>query len=503
MAGGERAVGPRTREMAAYAGQEADSEQRAVDVGNGGMYGLWSDCSLLCTRNNDITMDASPLLQPGASEPGGAHLGSRELEAILSDEAAPWARRAWAAAAAELPLLLRLAVPAVAVYMINYVMYVATQILCGQLGNPELAAASLGTTGIQAFAYGLMLGMGSAVETLCGQAYGAHKYSMLGVYMQRSAVLLAATGMPLAVVNVFMEPILVFLGQSERIAGAAAIFVYGLIPRIFAYAANFLIQKFLQAQSIVAPSAYISAAMLVLHVALSWLVIRRLGLGLLGASLAHSLSWCVLVLAQFAETWAGFTAQAFSGLCGFFKLSTASAVMLCLEIWYFQVLVLIAGLLKNPELSWTPSPMTVNGWVFMISVGFNAAASVRVGKELGAGNPRAAAFSVVVVTALSLAVAVAFAGTVLCLHDQLGRFFTGGEAVARAVSDLCPLLAFTIVLNGVQPVLSGVAVGCGWQAFVAYVNVGCYYIVGVPLGVFLGFYLDLGARVTEGLKLKY
>lgn len=39
------------------------------------------------------------------------------------------------------------------------------------------------------------------------------------------------------------------------------------------------------------------------------------------------------------------------------------------------------------------------------------------------------------------------------------------------------------------------AVGCGWQAFVAYVNVGCYYVVGIPLGVLLGFYFNLGAKV--------
>ena len=32
--------------------------------------------------------------------------------------------------------------------------------------------------------------MGSVVETLCGQAYGAQKYDMLGIYLQRSAVLL-------------------------------------------------------------------------------------------------------------------------------------------------------------------------------------------------------------------------------------------------------------------------------------------------------------------------
>ena len=44
---------------------------------------------------------------------------------------------------------------------------------------------------------------------------------------------------------------------------------------------------------------------------------------------------------------------------------------------------------------------------------------------------------------------------------------------------------------------AGVAVGCGWQAFVAYVNVGCYYVVGIPLGCLLGFYFDLGAAVRH------
>jgi MATE family multidrug resistance protein len=41
----------------------------------------------------------------------------------------------------------------------------------------------------------------------------------------------------------------------------------------------------------------------------------------------------------------------------------------------------------------------------------------------------------------------------------------------------------------------GVAVGCGWQQFVAYVNIGCYYIVGVPLGALLGFVFKLGVKV--------
>jgi len=50
---------------------------------------------------------------------------------------------------------------------------------------------------------------------------------------------------------------------------------------------------------------------------------------------------------------------------------------------------------------------------------------------------------------------------------------------------------------------TGVAVGCGWQAFVAYVKVGCYYVVGIPLGCLLGFKFDLGAKVYQLITLSF
>lgn len=46
--------------------------------------------------------------------------------------------------------------------------------------------------------------------------------------------------------------------------------------------------------------------------------------------------------------------------------------------------------------------------------------------------------------------------------------------------------------------------GAGWQAAVAYVNIACYYLFGVPLGLFLGFKLDYGVMVmkSESFYLK-
>ncbi|EPS60382.1 hypothetical protein M569_14421, partial [Genlisea aurea] len=138
----------------------------------------------------------------------------------------------------------------------------------------------------------------------------------------------------------------------------AALFVYGLIPQIFAYAANFPIQKFLQAQSIVNPIAYITSAAFALHLLMTWLALFVFRWGLFGAGAVLSLSWWIIVIAQFVYvvrsdrckmTWTGFRWSAFSSLWDFFKLSAASAVMLCLETWYFQITVLIAGLLPDPE----------------------------------------------------------------------------------------------------------------------------------------------------------
>ncbi|CAN1326808.1 Protein DETOXIFICATION 40 [Linum perenne] len=385
---------------------------------------------------------------------------SLELEQVLSDTKLSSLERFRKATSMELKTLFHLAAPTVLVYLLNNVVSISTQIFCGHLGNLQLAAASLGNSGIQLFAYGLMLGMGSAVETLCGQAYGAQKYELLGLYTQRSVILLTLTGIPLTILYIFSKPIMILLGQSPAIASAAALFVYGLIPQIFAYAINFPMQKFLQSQSIVRPSSYIALAMLGIHLLLSWAVIYKLGLGLLGGSLVLSFSWWVVVVAQ------------------------------------FSYIVLISGLLKDAEIALASLGIctTISGWVYMVSIGFNAAVSVRVGNELGAGHPRSASFAVWTATICSFIIATMFAVAVLMLRNLISYAFTSGSVVAASVSDLSPFLAASILLNGVQPVLSGVAVGCGWQAFVAYVNVGCYYLIGLPLGCILGFKLHMGVK---------
>lgn len=96
--------------------------------------------------------------------------------------------------------------------------------------------------------------------------------------------------------------------------------------------------------------------------------------------------------------------------------------------------------------------------------------SVRVSNELGAGHPRAAAFSVIVVTTTSALIALFFGILVLIFRDSISYMFTDGTIVAKATSELCPYLAASIFLNGIQPVLSGkyIFIFRGTKSFVHY-----------------------------------
>ncbi|KAL6184670.1 hypothetical protein ACLB2K_046070 [Fragaria x ananassa] len=141
--------------------------------------------------------------------------------------------------------------------------------------------------------------------------------------------------------------------------------------------------------------------------------------------------------------------------------------------------------------------LTINGSEFMIHLAFLAGVGVRVANELGAGNGQAAKFAAKVAVAESSFISLFFCVLIVALLDKFAYIFTSSTDVLLAVDNLSYLLAVTILLNGVQPVLSGVAVGSGWQAWVAYVNLFCYYIVGHPLGIVLGFVADYGYVVWD------
>ena len=66
-----------------------------------------------------------------------------------------------------------------------------------------------------------------------------------------------------------------------------------------------------------------------------------------------------------------------------------------------------------------------------------------------------AKFSVLVVNGTSILISIFFSAIVLIFKVELSKLFTSDSEVIAAVSDLTPLLAISVFLNGIQPILSG------------------------------------------------
>jgi MATE family multidrug resistance protein len=183
--------------------------------------------------------------------------------------------------------------------------------------------------------------MASAVQTVCGQAYGAKKYSSMGIICQKAIILHLGAAFLLTFLYWFSGPVLRGIGQSDSIAEQGQIFARGLIPQLYAFALSCPMQRFLQAQNIVNPLAYMSVGVFLLHILLSWIVVYVLEYGLLGAALTLSFSWWLFVIINALyivlspsckETWTGLSISAFTGIWPYFKLTVSSAVML----WYIK-----------------------------------------------------------------------------------------------------------------------------------------------------------------------
>ncbi|XP_035546503.1 protein DETOXIFICATION 27-like [Juglans regia] len=398
--------------------------------------------------------------------------------------------------------------PAIFSRVVSFSLNVISIAFGGHLGNVELAALSISINVLVGFNLGFLLGMASALETLCGQAFGAKKYHMLGIYLQRSWIVLFLSGILFLPIYVFAAPVMRLIGLPEEVAKLSEVVALRLIPLQLGFTFLLPVLRFLQSQLKTFVIMWVSFAALLVNSLLTWLFLRVWDFGLVGIVVALDISWWVLVLGLCGyamcggcpQTWTGFSAQAFTGLWEFIKLSAASGVMLCLENWYYTILMLMPGYLKNATVAVGALSvcMNINGIELMIHNAFFAGAGVRVANELGAGNGKGAKYATMVAVSYSAVIGLFFCMLILILRDKIAYIFTSSTDVIHEIDKMSYLLGATILFNSIQPVLSGVAVGSGRQATVAYINIGCYYVIGLPVGILMGWVFHLGVMGIWG-----
>ncbi|XP_054809892.1 protein DETOXIFICATION 14-like [Prosopis cineraria] len=430
----------------------------------------------------------------------------KTAEVVLNEEEEDRLRLTWRVFAKEVKEVCCVAGPMVAVNYSTFFLQTVALMMVGHLGKLAQSSTGLAISLCAVTGFSVIFGLASALETLCGQAYGAKQYKKFGVQIQTGIFCLLLCCIPLSMLWLNLGKLLVLLGQDPLIAHEAGKFAVCLIPALFGYATLQALVRFYLMQSMIAPLVLCSTITISFHVAFCWTLVFKSGMGRFGGAFAIGVSyWLNVVLLAFymkfsescAKTRASISMELFHGIRDFFRFAIPSTIMACLQWWSYEVTTLLAGLLRpNPQLETSILAVCVsmNITIYSIPESIGSAASTRVSNALGAGNAKAAYMSALCARIIGACEALIMSSTVFASRNVLGHVFSNEPEVMHYVTDIAPILVLSVFADSLQGALTGIARGSGWQRIGSYVNFGAYYGVGIPLAAILGFVVHLRGK---------
>ena len=270
-------------------------------------------------------------------------------------------------------------------------------VLClGWLGGLELAggALSIGFTNITG--YSVLFGLASGMDPICGQAFGAQNWPLIGLSLQRTILILLSSTIPISVLWLNLERILLALGQDPSITTVASVYCLYSIPDLLINSFSQPLRVYMRSQGITAPMMWCSALAVLLHIPLNILLVFVMKLGVPGVAMAACWTNLNMLLflvgylkysGAYKRTWKGWpTKDVFREWWPLLKLAIPSCCAICLEWWWYELMIVFSSSFPNARASVSAMGILiqVTSLVYIFPSSLSLAVSTRVGHELGA-----------------------------------------------------------------------------------------------------------------------
>ncbi|XP_057434852.1 protein DETOXIFICATION 48-like [Lotus japonicus] len=387
--------------------------------------------------------------------------------------------------------------------LVLYSRAMISMLFLGYLGDAELAGGSLAIGFANITGYSVISGLAMGMEPICGQAYGAKQWKILGLTLQRTVLLLLSTSIPISLTWLNMKRILLFCGQDEEISSKAQIFILFSIPDLFFLSLLHPLRIYLRTQSITLPLSYCSAFSVLLHIPLNFLLVVHFKMGIAGVAIAMvwtNLNFFLFLFSfvyfsgVYKDSWVSPSMDCLKGWSSLLALAIPTCISVCLEWWWYELMIMVCGLLVNPKATIASMGILIQttSLVYVFPSSLSLGVSTRVGNELGAKNPAKARVSMMV--SMFCAVGLGFSAMVFTtlMRHQWGRLFTNDEEILGLTAAALPIIGLCELGNCPQTTGCGVLRGSARPAVGANINLGSFYLVGMPVAIVLGFVVKIG-----------
>jgi len=390
-------------------------------------------------------------------------------------------------------------------------------VMGGHLPRPAMtiSAVALGQVLYNTLAFGVG-GVLLGLDTYISQAHGADDWEDANRWLV-SGVVLAGLLSALLMGMVWVGPVaMVHLPVDREVMRGAVSFLWalnwGTLP-LFLY---MTLRRYLQAFNHVRPIAVALVSANVLNIVGDWLLLyghrwsfagHSVGIpayGVVGSAVSTAVARLYLGVFCGAAVWwvdrrHGYGLRKidwgveWGRVRRLVGLGAPVGGQIFVEISIFAAVTALIGVMGPLPLAGHEIALNCVSFTFMVPFAISAAATVRVGQAVGRGSASEAAAAGWTAIAFGAGFMLAMSAVLVSVPARIAGGFTRDPVVIAAAVPLLLVGAAFQFFDGVQVTATGALRGVGNTHAGLYVQLIGYWVVGVPVGWWLGFRMKWGA----------
>uniref|UniRef100_A0A061R8C4 Protein DETOXIFICATION n=1 Tax=Tetraselmis sp. GSL018 TaxID=582737 RepID=A0A061R8C4_9CHLO len=414
----------------------------------------------------------------------------------------------WPAVKMELYRTMHMAFPLLVNNVANFSVSIIVLSYVGHLGPEALACTTLGGSLFNVLGQSIFIGCATTLETLCGQAVGAGRYRLLGLETLRCMVVMTLTMPFFVVLYAYTDKILLAMGQDYGVATGSARYLSVLSPALWLQGMTESLKRALTAQGIVLPNMLIALFTTGCTPFYSWLFVTYFDQGFVGAAYAISAGYSSNLLCFLGVTiyhlykshgtpeffWPGLTMEIFQELPRIIRIAFPTTMLICLDWWTWETMILLAGLLPRPDVSVAVMGLGFNvvALFFMIPMSITGTSAIGIANFLGANQPKRARLAQAMGIVVCLAIITVVCAGIYVFRNEIGSVYTDDPDVLGLLCEIMPLISIILWCDALQNIWTAALRGAGRQSIGAGISLSMLWFFGVPLAITLAFHYKIG-----------
>jgi len=406
----------------------------------------------------------------------------------------------------EMRVMARLALPVVGAQVAMIGLSTTDVVMSGQLGKETLAAVGLGNA-IANPVWIVFMGILMAVNPIVAQLFGAGEHEDIGSRFRQGLWMAAFLAVPGWFFLRNPEWVLAGIGVAEDLRPLVIAYLRAWSWGIFFCLAYFAVRFFNEGLSHTVPPMFIMIAAIPLNIGANYcLMYGKLGfpaLGAVGCGYATALVWgfafvCLLLWTLCYRGYRRYglisqTRPRLEHLREIFAIGWPNGVSFGFEVVMFAMVTLLLGTISKEVVAAHQIAINVASVTFMFSLGVGTAGSIRVGQAVGRRSEVGIRRAGKAVLMLSMIVNLVATGVIISSRHLLPGLYTDDPGVRETAALFLLFAGFFQLSDGIQVTVSGALRGLKDTLVPMFANLVSYWVIGIPVGYYLGMVRGLGA----------